>query len=623
MLDTITEPADLRDLDMEELGALAGEIRDEIIDVVSGQGGHLASNLGVVELTLALHYCWNFTHHRLIWDVGHQGYAHKILTGRRDSFASLRQQNGLSGFINPSESPYDTFGFGHTGTSVSAALGMARGDRHTGRDRDIVAVIGDGALASGMPFEALFHAGRTDEDMLVVLNDNKMSISPTVGAVDRYLDRIRTSAHYNEAKEELVELLHKIPCVSGYFDDLSRRLKEAAHAALTPGGVFVELGFNYYGPVDGHDVDELTDTFGRLRRIDGPKLLHVLTEKGRGFKPARENPTDFHSSSQFTVENGSAKVVSSSGRRYSQALGEAAVEMAEEDENMVAITAAMPDGTGLSEFAERFPERFHDVGICEQHAVGLSNGLSASGMRPLVAIYSTFLQRAYDQLFHDLGLQNAPVTVGIDRAGLVGNDGPTHHGLYDIAYLRPLPKFVLMAPRDEAELRAMLRLSMDIDGPSAIRYPRENVPDGPSRAEPDLEPGRAEVVRSGGDTAIIAYGALVTRALRAAEILQDEHNVSTEVVNARFARPLDEETICRVVSDKEHVVLAEDHCRSGGFGSAVLELLVDQGIDTSGVELAGVPPEKIEQADRDTQLHWCGLDGRGLAQRLSRALRPV
>jgi len=623
LLDDIASPVDLRELRADQLDSLAEEVRRDIIDVVSSRGGHLASNLGVVELTLALHRCWDFSCDRLVWDVGHQGYAHKLLTGRREDFPSLRQEDGISGFIDDSESPYDAFNFGHTGTSLSAALGLARGDRLAGRERDVVAVIGDGALASGMPFEALFHAGSTDEDLLVVLNDNKMSISPTVGGVRRYLDRIRTSTHYNEAKEELLQLLHQIPSVGGYFDDLSRRLKEAAHAALTPGAVFVELGFNYYGPVDGHDIDELTETFRRLRRIDGPKLLHVLTEKGRGFRPASENPTDFHSSSQFTIEDGVVKVDSSGGRRYSAALGDAAVDLAEEDEDIVAITAAMPDGTGLDDFSEQFPGRFHDVGICEQHAVGLANGLAAAGKRPLVAIYSTFLQRAYDQLFHDLALQEAPVTVCVDRAGLVGNDGPTHHGLYDIACMRTLPEFVLMAPRDEAELRAMLALSLDIDGPSAIRYPRESVPAAGDRTEPELELGRAEVVREGSDAAIIAYGALVERAVRAADILQNEQDMETEVVNARFARPLDAETICGTVSAHETVVVAEDHCRSGGFGSAVLELLVDEGVDTSGVELAGVPPEKVEQAERDTQLGWCGLDARGLVERLSRVPAPA
>ena len=639
ILDSISGPKDLRELSLAQLEKLAGEIRQLIVDVVSRQGGHLSSNLGVVELTIALHRCFDFLKDRLIWDVGHQTYANKILTGRREAFGTLRQKGGVSGFARPSESPYDVFHFGHAGTSVSAALGMAcAGPGGADQRRRVVVVIGDGAIASGMPFEALNHAGAIGKDLLVILNDNRMSISPSVGAVARHLSKVRSSTPYVGVKREVHELMSRWPEAREGFEGLLGRLAEGIQAALTPGGLFVELGFRYYGPVDGHELGELMDTLGHMKRIGGPVLLHVLTKKGQGFEPAREDPAAYHSSGRFTIQNGEVikqspmRPAGSPGgsepsptgtaapersRSYSEAVGQALVDLARDDPRLVAITAAMPEGTGLTPFARRYPDRFYDVGICEQHAVGLAGGLAAGGLRPVVCIYSTFLQRAYDQVFHDVALQGAPVVFCVDRGGLVGSDGPTHHGLYDVAYLRTMPGFIVMAPANEAELRAMLSLALSSDRPCAIRYPREEAPDlPPADEQTHVEVGRADVLSTGDDGAIIAYGAMARRALEAAEILEGRHGRRVSVVNARFAKPLDEETIFRVVRACPAVLIAEDHALAGGFGSAVLEALAARGIGAGHVRAAGVPDRLIEHATREEQLSALRLDGPGLAERL-------
>jgi len=623
LLDSIHDPADLRQLDKTQLRQLAGEIRELIIEVVSRNRGHLASNLGTVELTLALHRCFDLRRDRLIWDCGHQAYAHKIVTGRRSDFHTLRQQGGVSGFADRNESPYDSFSFGHTGTSISAALGLACADKTLGKDRRIVAVIGDGAIASGMAFEALNHAGELGRDMLVVLNDNKMSISRTVGGVARYLSKIRASAPYTDLKQEAQDLLATMPRLGRKFDGLLARLREGIQSALTPGGLFVELGFHYYGPVNGHDIGELVDTFENLKRIKGPVLVHVLTEKGHGFDPASADPTRFHSTGRFELANGSLcneEVLD--GETYSSVFGEAVCDRARQNLQIAAITAAMPDGTGLDKFAEQFPDRFYDVGICEQHAVGLAAGLSAGGLRPVVAVYSAFLQRAYDQLFHDVALQDAPVVLCIDRAGLVGSDGPTHHGLNDIAYCRAMPGFVVMAPKDGAELPAMLNLALGCGKPAAIRYPREGVADGAAQAAvPPFGIGEAEVLVRGKDAAIIAYGAMVRRALEAASMLKAQPGAGVTVVNARFARPLDRETVCEIVASHPVVLVAEDHLLAGGFGSAVLEALAAEGVAAAHVRLVGVPAEPVAHATREEQLARCSLDGRGLASQLLALLK--
>ncbi len=623
LLDSIDSSAELRNLNRQQLQQLAAEVRELIIHVISRNRGHLASNLGVVELTLALHHCFDFGRDRLVWDCGHQAYTHKIVTGRRDRFETLRQEGGISGFANRTESPCDTFTFGHTATSISAALGLANAASLQERDERVVAVIGDGAMASGMAFEALNHAGALEQDLLVVLNDNKMSISRSVGAIARYLRKVRARPPFAEIRREFQDALAMIPLVGPRFDTLVNRLSDAVQTAITPGGLFVELGFHYYGPANGHDLGELIDTLEDLKRVKGPVLLHVLTEKGHGFSPASENPTKFHSSSRFELANGTLRDVEPrSGANYSSVFGETICEVAENDGAVMAITAAMPDGTGLTRFAERFPDRFHDVGICEQHAVGLANGLAAGGLKPVFAVYSTFLQRAIDQVNHDVALQGSPVVFCIDRAGLVGADGPTHHGLNDIAYLRTIPGMTVMAPADGEELRAMLRLALKLGRPAAIRYPRENVPDQDGAERPvRVQPGLAEVRREGADGVIIALGALVRRALEAAELLERTDGLQVGVINARFVQPLDEETISEAVRSHGAVLVAEDGRVSGGFGSAVLELLCRDGIPADNVRLAGVPLEFVQHASRDSQLARCRLDAAGLAERMRSLVR--
>ncbi len=649
LLDSINGPGDLRRLSIPQLKGLAGEIRELIIQVVSQNGGHLSSNLGVVELTIALHYCFDFLKDRLIWDVGHQAYTHKILTGRRETFPELRSKGGLSGFADKEESPYDIFSFGHTGTSLSAGLGLAcardlvAGDPAEGKKSDhptcpehprVVAVIGDGAVSSGMSFEALNHAGSMENDLLFVLNDNRMSISAPVGGLARYLSQIRSSAAYLGFKREVHDLLSRWRPALERVEGLFNRLGEGIQSALTPGGLFVELGFHYYGPVDGHDVAELIKTFERLKRVEGPVLLHVLTEKGRGFEPARNDPTGFHSSGRFELRNGKlvppagqaldcgaeAKPRLTSAAFYSEVLSDTLLELAAELPRLVTITAAMPDGTGLSRFAERYPDRFYDVGICEQHAVGFAGGLAAGGLRPVVCIYSTFLQRAYDQIFHDVVLQKAAVVFCVDRAGMVGSDGPSHHGLYDVASFRCMPGAVLMAPADAEELRAMLRLALSSGRPCAIRYPREIPPKQQCGGGGELSIGKAAVCRQGKDAAIIAYGAMVVRALEAADILSELDGRTVTVLNARFAKPLDKERIVHVVRDHPAVLVAEDHALAGGFGAGVLEALAREGIGASHVRLAGAPDRFVEYASRDEQLASVGIDGPGLADRLRRLM---
>ncbi len=631
LLNSIEGPEDLRGFSLPRLRNLAAEIRDLIVEVVSCNGGHLSSNLGVVELTIALHCCFDFLRDRLIWDVGHQAYAHKILTGRGRCFDTLRCKDGISGFADKKESPYDTFAFGHTGSSVSAGLGMACAREMLGGEGKVVVVIGDGAIASGMPFEALNNAGELEKDLLIVLNDNEMSISRSVGAVARYLSKVRSSTPYGDIKRQVSEVLSRWRPVLDRVDSLYGRVSEGVQKAITPGGLFVELGFHYYGPVDGHDVGELIEALRRMKRIEGPVLLHVLTQKGRGFEPARSDPAAFHSSGRFKIEG--EKVVqiaellggqdgldsaapAEQPLTYSEAVGWLLLKFADDEPRLVTITAAMRDGTGLRGFAERYPERFHDVGICEQHAVGFAGGLAAGGLLPVVCIYSTFLQRALDQLFQDIALQEAPVVFCVDRAGLVGSDGPTHHGLYDVSYFRSMPGFVLMAPADGTELEAMLRLALSSSRPCAIRYPRENLPETPCGGAEEFPIGRAEVLRTGGSGAIIAYGAEVCRALEAADILADRDGLDVTVVNARFAKPLDRETIFRVVREHEAVVVAEDHAVTGGIGGAVLEALSSAGIAAGHVRLAGVPDRFVEHATRREQLAQLGLGGPGLAERL-------
>lgn len=619
LVDSINSPEDLKNMPMENLPQLAEEIRELIIDVVSKNPGHLSSNLGVVELTMALHYCFDFKTDRLVWDVGHQCYVHKILTGRRTAFQTLRQYKGLSGFPDKKESPaYDPFTSGHSGDAISSALGLACANDILDMDRKIVAVVGDGAIGAGMSFEALNHAGGMKKNIFIVLNDNEMAISPTVGAVSKYLTEIRILPLYKDLKKEIHHVLNILPIFGKPVENVLEQLTEAVKRGMTPGQIFEDLGIKYYGPVDGHNIPLLINTINRLKPIKGPILFHVITKKGKGFEPASENPTQYHGAGPFKLHNG--KIVKSSQAKktsYTKVFGDALAEIAEKNKKVIAVTAAMPDGTGLTAFRDKFPDRYFDVGICEQHAVGLANGLAASGLRPVAAIYSTFLQRAFDQVFHDVCLQmrENSVVFAMDRGGLVGNDGPTHHGTFDIAYLRHLPGMKLMAPKDGRELKLMLKLAVDTEGPSCVRYPRADIPDEeldlPSQA---FSWGEAEVLREGNDGAIIAYGAMVYPSFRAAEILSRD-GMEVAVINARFAKPLDKELILEIVRTHPIVFTVEDHALAGGFGSAVLEMLSDEGADVKKIRRLGIPDKFIEQGSREELLRDLGLDEGGISGR--------
>jgi len=616
ILPTINGPADVRKLSYEQLDALAGEIRAEIVRVVYRNGGHLGSNLGTVELTLALHYCFDFATDRLVWDVGHQTYAHKLVTGRRAEFETLRRRGGLSGFPSKNESGYDLFNSGHSSTAISTVLGLACGDCLLQQDRKAVAVVGDGAIAAGMAFEALNHAGALKKDMLVVLNDNSMSISKTVGALSAYLTQVRSAPAYLELKNELAAALDKLPIFGGTMRQVLDHIKVAVRDSITPGRVFSDLGFHYYGPVDGHDIRELVGTLKDVKDLPGPTLLHVITEKGRGHEDACNHHHRMHS---VAPEKLPPDAEEPSRPSWTSHFSHCLADIAEKDTAVAAITAAMPDIT--ADFREKFPQRHFDPGICEQHAVGLAAGLAAAGMKPVVAIYSTFLQRAYDQVFHEICLQEAPVLLVIDRAGLVGNDGPTHHGVFDIAYLRHLPGITLMAPRDAAELRRMIEAALAWGRPCAIRIPRESAPHEIPGHEP-IERGKAETLRRGDDAAIIAYGAMVWRAMEAADALASE-GISTTVVNARFAKPIDAEMVADLIQRLPAVLTVEDGSLAGGFGSAVLECAAAQGLNTAGVRMLGVPDAFIEHGSRSELLQSLGLDAQGLAGAVRQVLKGV
>ncbi|HHT9125096.1 MAG TPA: 1-deoxy-D-xylulose-5-phosphate synthase [Candidatus Brocadiia bacterium] len=624
LLDNINSPADLKRLDPDEMPQLAAEIRELIIDVVSRNPGHLASNLGVVELTLALHYCFDFHVDRLVWDVGHQSYVHKILTGRRQAFSTLRQYKGISGFPDKKESPYDPFTCGHSGGAISSALGVSCGNELLDNDRNVVVLVGDGAIGAGMSLEALNHAGDLKKNLLIVLNDNEMAISNTVGAFAKYLTKISSTPLYVDLKKEVHHILSVLPVFGKTVEHLLERITEVLKKELVPGRIFVDLGFNYFGPVDGHNVQLLIETLNDIKLLKGPKLLHVITEKGKGFEPASKNPERYHSAGKFHLCNGTIVETTQGGKlSYTKVFSDTIVELAATNDKIVAITAAMPDGAGLSTFKKRFPDRYFDVGICEQHGVGFANGLAAIGLKPVAAIYSTFLQRAYDQVFHDVCLQEREngIVFALDRAGIVGSDGPTHNGVFDIAYLRHLPGMTLMAPKDGSELRAMLKLAVETNSPVAIRYPRENIPD--EFIDPSPKPfriGEAEILREGSDGAIIAYGAMVYPSMDAANRLS-EQGIEVTVINARFAKPLDKTTILNAVREYPVIVTVEDHCLLGGFGSAVLELVSDYGGDGRKIVRLGIPDRFVEHGPRDVILKSLGLDAEGIAKRISSVLK--
>jgi 1-deoxy-D-xylulose-5-phosphate synthase len=616
-LENLQSPADLKALSLSELEALAGEIREEIIDTVSRTGGHLASSLGVVELTLALHWILEPPADRIIWDVGHQAYAHKLLTGRRENFCTLRQLGGISGFPKRGESPYDCFDVGHSSTSISAALGMAAARDAVGGGEKIVAVIGDGSLTAGLAFEGLNQAGHLKKDLIVVLNDNEMSISPNVGALSSFLSRKMTSDFFLRLKKETEQVLRHVPRFGKDLLSLAQRAEDSLKGFLTPGMLFEAFGFNYVGPINGHRLEELTEALQNVVRLKGPVLVHVLTQKGKGYAPAEKNPSLYHGVGPFDRESGEVRAAKGGAASYTAVFGRTLAEMAEADERIVAITAAMLEGTGLKEFAQRFPERFFDVGIAEQHAVTFAAGLACHGLRPTVAVYSTFLQRAYDSVLHDVCLQNLPVTFAMDRGGLVGADGPTHHGVFDYSYMRHIPNLTFVAPRDEVELRRAMATALEAEGPFAYRYPRGNGLglDCSRPAEP-LPVGRGEKLREGNDGVIVAVGVCVHEALEAARTLEAE-GLSLAVVDGRFIKPLDRELICAEAQRTGTVVTVEENVLQGGFGSAVLEMLQEEGLAPKVLRI-GLPDAFIEQGSQQELRAAHGLDAEGIAEQIRR-----
>ncbi len=607
LLETINSPEDLRRLKEDDLPGLAREIREFLIDSVSRTGGHLAAGLGTVELTLALHYTFNTPEDRLVWDVGHQTYPHKILTGRRERMSTLRQTGGISGFPRREESDYDTFGVGHSSTSISAALGMAVAAARTGSERQVVAVIGDGALSGGQAFEALNNAGNMDANLLVVLNDNDMSISPNVGAMSSYLARILSGKVYTSMREGSKTVLSTIPPMW----ELAKRVEEHMKGMVMPSTLFEEMGFNYFGPVDGHNLHALIRTLKNLRQLKGPRFLHVVTRKGKGYEPAEGDPCVYHGVTPFDPATGKMEK-KPSGKTYTQVFGEWLCDMAARDVRLVGITPAMREGSGLVAFSERFPTRYFDVGIAEQHALTFAAGLACDGMKPVVAIYSTFLQRGYDQLIHDICLQKLPVLLAIDRAGLVGADGATHAGSYDFSYLRCLPNMTVMAPADENECRQMLYTGFQIDSPVAVRYPRGT---GPGMAvDPSLQAlplGKAEIRREGNRIALLAFGSMLAPALEAGDAFD------ATVVNMRFVKPLDEELVRELARTHALLITLEENVVAGGAGSAVNECLLAAGLATRIVNL-GLPDRFLEHGDHKQQLALCGLDAAGIRRTILR-----
>lgn len=608
ILEKIDSPLDLKKLSFDELRVLADELRSAIMQTVSLNGGHLASSLGVIETTIALHYVFNTPDDKIIWDVGHQSYSHKLLTGRRERFSTIRKEHGLSGFPKISESEYDAFGTGHSSTSISAALGIIEARDYNREQFKVVAVIGDGALTGGLAFEGLNNAGHLKKDLIVILNDNEMSISPNVGALSAYMNRILTGEFYRKFKKETKSFLEGIPRVGEQVAKIAQKAEETIKGILLPGLLFEELGFDYVGPIDGHNTELLIETLRRIKSSTSPTLIHVITKKGKGYEFSERNPCTFHGVGPFELDTGSL-ISPKNTISYSSAFGNILSELGDHDRRIIAISAAMKEGTGLNCFAEKFPDRFYDVGIAEPHAVTFAAGLASRGLRPVVAIYSTFLQRAYDEIVHDVCLQNLPVIFAIDRAGIVGEDGPTHHGLFDISYLRHIPNLLCMAPRDGAELRMMIEFALRHEGPSAIRYPRGILPD-PLSPPAEVIRGNAEILRDGSDMALLAVGSCVLPALNAAEKLETQ-GISAAVINARFIKPLDTELISSLASRVSRIITIEEHTLQGGFGSAVLEYLNDSGI-TARVRRLGISDRFIEQGHPDSLLSKYGLDAEGI-----------
>ncbi len=604
LLETINSPADLRRLERKQLPQLATELRAFLIDSVAQTGGHLSSNLGTVELSIALHAVFNTPEDRLVWDVGHQCYAHKILTGRRDGMSRLRMHGGISGFPKRSESPYDTFGVGHSSTSISAALGMALAAKQKGEARKAIAIIGDGAMSAGMAFEAMNNAGVADADMLVILNDNEMSISPPVGALNNILTRLMSGKTFNAAREGARHMLELAPPLL----ELARRAEEHVKGMIAPGTLFEEFGFHYFGPIDGHDLDVLIPTLENLKKLKGPKFLHVITKKGQGYKLAEADPILYHGVAKFAPGEGIKSAKGPGKLTYTQVFGDWLCDMAKADSRLVGITPAMREGSGLVRFAKEHPDRYYDVGIAEQHAVTFAAGLACEGLKPVVAIYSTFLQRAYDQLIHDVALQNLPVVFAVDRGGLVGADGPTHHGTFDLSFVTCIPNMVVMTPADEAECRSMLSTAYALDGPSMVRYPRGGGTGSvPATSLDTLPLGKGEIRRHGKGIALLAFGSLLTPALAAGDELD------ATVVNMRFVKPIDAELIVELAGNHSLLVSIEESAVIGGAGSEIERVLGERGIKVPLLRL-GLPDRFIDHGEQGQLLAELGLDSDGIVR---------
>ncbi len=629
-LDQVNSPADIKKMSVPDLRTLAEEIRQFILKSVSKTGGHLASNLGVVELTLALHYVFDFRQDKLLWDVGHQCYTHKIITGRKDKFRNLRHVEGISGFPNPAESPYDQFAVGHAGTSIATAIGMALGDQITGkdkksRDNKMVAMIGDASIVNGTSFEALNNLGLVKRQLLIVLNDNSMAIDATVGAMAKYFSRVRLSHTYEGLRKTTNNILEHMPVIGKSVEETIERIKKGIRMALPPSQMFESLNIPYFGPVDGHDIDDLIQLFQASAHLNHPAILHVYTKKGKGFTPADKGPSKFHSTGPFKINGDTVEKTAAPTRRsFTTAFGAHLTELAEKDDRIVAITSAMCDGTGLMDFSKKFPSRFYDVGIAESAAVDIAAGLARDGLKPVVCIYSTFLQRGFDHIFQEVALQNLPVVFCVDRAGFVGSDGPTHHGLMDIGYMRMMPNLVLTAPADDVETKLALEFALSADKPVVVRYPKDAVPGEEfwraACARP-FEVGKSVTVKrsKGASVAIVSYGAVLTEALKAAAILGDKR-IAVDVINGRFAAPVDEKLVTMLRRGKK-IVTVEDHSAACGFGSALLELATARGCPTGKVRVLGAARRFIGHNSRDAQFMEAGIDADSIAEAVRRILR--
>lgn len=624
IFDRINCPEDIKKFDSEELKKLAEYLRDQIVHTISKTGGHLASSLGTVELTIALHYVFNAPKDKIIWDVGHQCYAHKLLTGRIEQFCSIRQYEGLSGFTKTCESCYDPFGAGHSSTSISAALGFAEARDKLGQDHEVVAIIGDGALTGGMAFEAMNNAGEMENDLIVILNDNEMSIARNVGGLHKHLSYLRMAPGWIKLRDQLRSMVRHIPKFGKGMLRTAEIIEEHVLYLLIPGVLFESLGFTYLGPFDGHDIDLLVETLNKAKNRKGPKLIHIVTQKGKGYEPAEKDSTKWHGAIPFDIETGNGTTpLDKNIPDYARVFCDTLINLAEKDPRIVAITAAMPDGTGLKPFQDKFPDRIYDVGIAEQHAVTFSAGLAAAGMKPLVAIYSTFLQRAYDQILHDVCLQDLPVVFALDRAGLVGEDGPTHHGVFDLSYLRSIPNMIIMAPCDEYEMQIMLYSAFEYNKPVAIRYPRGKAV-GVKMAPPEewevLPQGKGEIIRKGIDLAILAVGSMVYPCFLAAEKLSN-YGIQAFVVNMRFVKPIDSEIIKEMAEKTGHLVTVEENTLMGGFGSAVMEVLHSEGIKDCMVQNIGLPDNFVEHGNMHILREKYGLTSDGIVEKIKNSLR--